>query len=294
MKRKSNTGRRLSRREILIFAGQGLLAVMLPFHSAYAQSGEQGDWRFCGKCQQLFFDGYPEKGRCSAGGGHSAIGFNFSIEYSSSRTQELPARRRQYDWRFCQKCHSMFFDGYPNKGVCQAGGGHVAAGYIFGLWDVNGPSFPTSKMQDNWRFCNKCHTLFFDGYPNKGVCPASGGHVAQGLNFKLFYADTAASSQPQVPLPPPTISVTSPKSRTFIVEGSKFLPGSQVAIRVADDKLNPNLYYNTTATASGSISATLPIPCDPGKLLFSANDGRRDPKDLTGTLWSNTVSIYCQ
>jgi hypothetical protein len=147
-------------------------------------------------------------------------------------------------------------------------------------------------MQDNWRFCNKCHALFFDGYPNKGRCPAGGGHVAQGYNFKLFYVDTSPRATP--PATPPTISVSSPQSKTFLVQGSGFLPGKQVAIRVADDALSPNLFYNTTATASGSISMTLSIPCGPGRLHFSANDGRRDPRDLTGTMWSNTATISCQ
>jgi hypothetical protein len=285
-----------SRRKILVAGGSGLLSATLPFSRAVAQSGEQNNWRFCGKCSQLFFDGYPEKGRCPAGGGHSAIGFNFRIEYSSSRTQELPGRQRQYDWRFCHKCCTMFFDGYPNKGTCSAGNGHAAAGFIFGLWDVNGPSFPTSKMQNNWRFCNKCHALFFDGYPEKGRCSAGGGHVAQGYNFKLFYVDDAVTPPSDTPSSGtrPTISVSSPQSQTFLVQGSGFLPGKQVAIRIADDALNPNLFYYTTATSNGSINMTLSIPCGPGRLYFSANDGSQDSRDRTGLLWSNTVSISCQ
>jgi hypothetical protein len=39
----------------------------------------------------------------------------------------------QGDWRFCQKCFSMFFDGSPNKGSCAAGGGHQAQGFVFVL-----------------------------------------------------------------------------------------------------------------------------------------------------------------
>jgi len=27
--------------------------------------------------------------------------------------------------------------------------------------------------------------MFYDGYANKGRCPAGGGHVAQGYNFVL-------------------------------------------------------------------------------------------------------------
>ena len=201
---------------------------------------------------------------------------------------------RQYDWRFCNKCHTMFFDGYPNKGVCPGGGGHTAAGYVFGLWDVNGPRFPTSKMQDNWRFCNKCHTLFYDGYADKGRCPAGGGHFAQGYIFKLFYVDTAPP--PRSPPPTvtrPTISVSSPQSRVFDIQGSGFLASTQVNIRVADDALSPNLFYDTRSNGAGSISARISIPCRPGNLHFSANDGRKDSSDRTGTLWSNTATIAC-
>ena len=50
-----------------------------------------------------------------------------------------------------------------------------------------GPASPQPLFQDNWRYCNNCHVLFYDGYPNKGVCPAGGGHVAIGDNFDIPY-----------------------------------------------------------------------------------------------------------
>jgi hypothetical protein len=88
----------------------------------------------------------------------------------------------QMAWRYCQKCHAMFFDGYPDKGSCAAGGGHDAAGFNFALpHDV--PGTPTA--QDAWRYCQKCHAMFFDGYPDKGSCAAAGGHDAAGYNFVL-------------------------------------------------------------------------------------------------------------
>jgi hypothetical protein len=37
----------------------------------------------------------------------------------------------QIDWRFCIKCHAMFFDGSPHKGACARGGGHQAQGFMF-------------------------------------------------------------------------------------------------------------------------------------------------------------------
>ena len=86
----------------------------------------------------------------------------------------------QGNWRFCNKCYALFFDGSPNKGACAAGGAHVAQGFNFVL-----PHDAAGIGQNDWRFCNKCNAMFFDGYPGKGVCAAGGAHVAQGFNFAL-------------------------------------------------------------------------------------------------------------
>src|SRR5207247_2679701 len=81
----------------------------------------------------------------------------------------------QRDWRFCNKCDAMFFDGYANKGVCAAGGSHVAQGYNFTLrFDGRAVGEP------EWRFCNKCEVIFYNGNSNVGVCAAGDGHVAAG------------------------------------------------------------------------------------------------------------------
>lgn len=89
---------------------------------------------------------------------------------------------QQPNWRFCQKCVGMFFDGRPDKGRCPVGGGHEAFGFNFALpHDV--PETPGT--QHNWRFCQKCAGMFFDGRPDKGSCPAGGAHQASGFNFVL-------------------------------------------------------------------------------------------------------------
>ena len=81
----------------------------------------------------------------------------------------------QNQWRFCEKCHSMFFDGFGKKGVCAAGGAHQAQGFNFSLpHDVA----PTANAQKDWRFCDKCFEMFFDGIQGGGRCPAGGGHHA--------------------------------------------------------------------------------------------------------------------
>lgn len=141
----------------------------------------QSAWRFCDKCNSMFYDGYADKGRCSAGGGHHAQGLDFVLSHDAP----LPG---QNSWRYCGKCHILFYDGFPNKGRCAAGGGHAASGYNFVLRHDE----PTPG-QNNWRFCAKCNSMFYNGFPAKGNCPSGGGHEASGFNFVL----------PYLPPPPP-------------------------------------------------------------------------------------------
>lgn len=42
------------------------------------------------------------------------------------------------------------------------------------------------SMQLDWRNCRNCQAMFFNGFPDKGRCPAGGGHdAAQSFNFVL-------------------------------------------------------------------------------------------------------------
>jgi hypothetical protein len=85
----------------------------------------------------------------------------------------------------------MFYDGYPNKGLCAGGGAHEnVRSYDFFLpYDVPG----TPNDQAGWRYCQKCHAMFYDGDPDKGRCPGGNGHVAQDGSF-LF---TLPHDQPE-------------------------------------------------------------------------------------------------
>lgn len=139
----------------------------------------QDQWRFCNKCSSMFFDGYPAKGICTAGGGHEAAGYNFALPHDVP-----PNENAQDQWRFCNKCHVIFFDGTPEKGTCPVGGVHAPAGYGFVLPHDFGAS---SNAQDHWRYCVKCQSLFYDGYPMKGRCPAGAGHQAAGYDFVIAH-----------------------------------------------------------------------------------------------------------
>jgi hypothetical protein len=145
----------------------------------------QDQWRFCDKCEGLFYNGFPTKGTCPAGEAHNAQGYNFDLPHGNNLVETAKA---QVSWRYCGKCFSMFFDGFPDKGKCASGAGHVAQGYKFRLpHDISGDG----NNQSSWRYCQKCHVMFYDGYAGKGRCPAGSGHSAYGYMFVLPHGNPA-------------------------------------------------------------------------------------------------------
>jgi hypothetical protein len=102
---------------------------------------------------------------------------------------------QQRDWRFCIKCHAMFFDGVDNKGVCPGGGGHNAEGYVFMLpHDVAG----TATAQAGWRFCRDCFVMFYKSGPG-GFCQANheSGHNGSGSVSYVLPHDVPESATAQ-------------------------------------------------------------------------------------------------
>lgn len=106
--------------------------------------------------------------------------------------------------------------------------------------------------------------------------------------------DTAAAA--------PSISVenTAGAANGFIVRCSNLTPRSAMTIRVADAALQWAMIttignHRLAADSAGRCQVTLTGLCQrAGKLHFSVTDGRRNTRDLTGTLWSNTVTTTCQ
>ena len=206
---------------------------------------QQENWRFCQKCEAMFFDGYADKGLCPGGGGHLAQGYNFNLPYG------LPESITAQDsWRCCSKCHEMFYDGYADKGHCMGGGGHLAQGYNFTLpHDVA----DTSTAQASWRYCRNCHAMFYNGYSPKGACPGFAGHVAQGYNFVLPH-DTPVA-------PPPA------GSPQFSLVGNVWVVGlshqQAEAVEGSLGALAPSIAYVAAVTS----------PCPPAAALIAAVGG---------------------
>lgn len=85
--------------------------------------GRQDGWRWCRKCQGLFYGrNHPNQtGVCPQGGGHDSTRSGLY-----SLVHNTPNHPGQKDWRFCHKCEGLFFS-RSVQGVCPAGGNHDAS-----------------------------------------------------------------------------------------------------------------------------------------------------------------------
>src|SRR6266542_562763 len=82
------------------------------------QINQQWDWRWCSKCQGMYFAGNPPPaGKCPAGASHAQIG---SGNYGP--VHQSPAAPGQANWRGCSKCEGMYFAGNGTLGICPTSG----------------------------------------------------------------------------------------------------------------------------------------------------------------------------
>jgi hypothetical protein len=144
----------------------------------------QSNWRWCDKCQGLWFAGNPSKGSCPADhGDHSHSG---SSNYTLTANAPAITPGVQTNWRWCDKCQGLWFAGNaPSMGACPAGGGHThpsSDAYTLN-YHIGSP------VQSNWRWCNKCQGLWFAGNPSQGTCPGGGDHTHSGSeDYSLLFA----------------------------------------------------------------------------------------------------------
>lgn len=131
----------------------------------------QADWRWCHKCQGLFFaSGQISAGKCPTGLQHEkGISGNYSLPHQST----VP--NTQSDWRWCYKCQGLFFAaGQSSAGVCPLNGKHER-GFSGDYSLPHQTNVPNA--QSDWRWCHKCYGLFFASRQGSaGNCPAGGSH----------------------------------------------------------------------------------------------------------------------
>jgi len=90
-------------------------------------SAQQGDWRWCHKCEGLFFAGHPSKGVCPADRGITPHDASQSGHYAVLFDDGVGVENAQNSWRWCHKCEGLFFAGHPIMGQCPAGLSHDAS-----------------------------------------------------------------------------------------------------------------------------------------------------------------------
>lgn len=139
----------------------------------------ESNWRWCRKCQGLFYGGKPSKGMCPKGGAHDATG-------SGNYTLALNTGSGETGWMWCPTCMALYWGQGGSAGKCPAGGTHKGSfnfNYSLGLDGGIG--------QGNWRWCHICQGLFFAGGGSIGVCPANpNGH--DGTQGGQYFLPTMA------------------------------------------------------------------------------------------------------
>lgn len=84
----------------------------------------QNDWRWCNKCQGLFFGPQAAASRCPAGNTHTPPAQSGSGNYSLMHNAGN-APGQQSDWRWCNKCMGLYFEDNAASPPCPSGGGHA-------------------------------------------------------------------------------------------------------------------------------------------------------------------------
>jgi hypothetical protein len=157
---------------IAIVGGFGFAS---PAH-ALAQEG----WRWCKKCQVMFYGLHSSGlGACPAGGQHDP---SQSGHYYIRVEGAVPGVQ-QAGWRWCKKCMGFWYAGGTSLGTCPAGGTHSQQGSGAYAAMLGGSA---QQRQGGWRWCKVCMGMFYAGGGAAGVCPGGGGHNSTGSGQYAF------------------------------------------------------------------------------------------------------------
>ncbi|MCQ4044741.1 hypothetical protein [Streptantibioticus rubrisoli] len=88
----------------------------MPYDDGNAPHAQSG-WRWCQKCQGLFYALNPDQGTCPADRqAHDSSGSApYAMPYDDGN-----APHAQSGWRWCQKCQGLFYALNPDQGTCPA------------------------------------------------------------------------------------------------------------------------------------------------------------------------------
>lgn len=83
----------------------------------------QSEWRWCSKCQGLFFAGNESKGTCTDGKEHDGgISGKYVLRVAVEKNEA--DKTVQGNWRRCKKCEGLFYVTATFPSSCPAGKEH--------------------------------------------------------------------------------------------------------------------------------------------------------------------------
>lgn len=128
-----------------------------------SQNPWEPGWRWCSKCQCLFFQ-VQGGGSCAAGADHDSTGSeSYALTWDAAATGEA-------GWAWCSKCGVLFYKG--NSGCCAAGGDHDGEGSP----DYRMNHEPTAdNAVSGYKWCHACGAMFYAGEAD-GACAAATAH----------------------------------------------------------------------------------------------------------------------
>ena len=88
-------------------------------YDAAPAAEQESDWRWCNKCQGLFYGPGVNNSKCPAGETHATGGWNYSLRFNVGSLTGW-----QSDWRWCSKCQGLHFAPNIADSHCAAGGAH--------------------------------------------------------------------------------------------------------------------------------------------------------------------------
>lgn len=132
----------------------------------------QRNWRWCNKCQGLWYGPYQGSSTCPEGGQHSLSG---SGNYSLVVSPAVAPPNHQIGWRWCNKCQGLWYGPNQASSNCPEGSTHSQTGS--GNYAV--ANF-VGAGQTGWRWCNKCQGLWYGPNQSTSNCPEGGTHSLSG------------------------------------------------------------------------------------------------------------------
>jgi len=163
----------------------------------------QGDWRWCKKCDSLFFGGSIGVAKCSSGGPHTSEGSGTyfpGTRPSGAPWKVLIAKKKldsavESNFRWCYVCATMV-RANAGAGICINGGKHdLTQSQNYAIHVFAGPT--THQTQGRFGTCSKCLAMVC--IDTNGPCWAGGQHAFAGTaeyfvsraswNGQLFQGD---------------------------------------------------------------------------------------------------------